>query len=211
MRKILVLLFSCIATSTFAQFSSPIPSKNNGVTIGLKKNYSAFIEYGWKSGFYMGAKHTVIADRVDYQSFRFVCGYGWTTPYVQFSISPFATSDWKSSFWNMGASLNVSCECFSGHVSMGAEYLPYYDSALDWQSGWALSGAVNLTKELSLIAEYSRRPDYRIAYRRVYVGASFHVSNLVVAPMVEFPLYDAGFHASHSSVIVSMAYRFITN
>lgn len=208
MRKKLVLIFSLITTSVFAQNTFQFPTADEGITIGIEKNYSAALEYDWKQGFFVGAKHTLVADKVDYQSFRAMGGYRWRNPYITLSATTFATSDWKASFWNVGAIVQVNSEYLSKYARIGAEYVPYYDSGLGLQHGWSLSGEVNVTRDISLLSEFSRKPDYRIAYKRVYAGVKFHVQNLTVVPMLEIPIYDGGFHASHSSMVVSMSYFF---
>lgn len=208
MRTRLVLIFSLITSSAFAQNTLQFPTADEGVTIGIEKNYSAAFEYDWKQGFFVGAKHTLVADKVDYQSFRAMGGYRWRNPYISISSTAFATSDWKASFGNVGAIVQVNSEYFSKYAKIGAEYIPYYDSGLGFQHGWSVSGEVNITRDISLLSEFGRKPDYRIAYKRVYAGAKFHVQNLTVVPMLEIPIYDSGLHASHSGIVVSMSYSF---
>lgn len=210
-KAFLALLLCFISLVANAQFSSPESIYGKGFTIGLEKNTSAFLEYEWQKGFFVGAKHTIIIDKVDYQSFRVEGGYNWDNKFVQMTAAPFVTSDWKGSFWNIGMNIMAISNYLSDYARIGAQYVPYYDNDLKMQHGWSVSGMVNITKEIALLAEFSRKPDYRIAYKRVYAGLSFHIKNLTVVPMVEFPIYDSEFHASHSSVVVNVAYTFVKN
>ena len=209
MRRTILILLSFFTTAVYAQFASPLPYMEEGVTIGLEKNYSAFLGYGWKSGFFLNAKLTLVVDKVDYQSFRIEGGYHYVSSYVQLSASPFVASDWNGSFWNVGASIGVTANYFSQYARVGVQYVPYYDSDLKMKHGWSAAGIVNITKEIALLAEYSRKPDYRISYKRMYSGVMFRVNNLTVTPMLEIPIYDGGLHASHSSVVVGLGYRFM--
>lgn len=208
MRYLLTLSLLLLPFVSQAQLSGAMFDKGQGITIGLEKNSSVFLEYNWKQGFHVGAKHTVIVDKVEYQSLRIEGGYTWMNDYVHLDASPFVTSDWKGSFYNVGLRIGALSNYYSKYVRIGAEYVPYYDSDLKMQHGWAVMGQVNVTKEVALLAEYSRKPDYRIAYKRFYTGAKFHVKNLSVIPMLEVPIYDGGLHASHSSVVVNLAYTF---
>lgn len=206
--QLIILLFLLLPICTDAQVPELMYGRNQGVTLGLEKNNSVFLEYILKNGFGVGVKHTVIVDKVEYQSFRIEGGYTWNNNYIALNASPFMTSDWKGSFYNVGTHLGVLSNYYSNYARIGAEYVPYYDSDLKMQHGWAVKGLVNVTKEMALLAEYSRKPDFRIAYKRMYAGAKFHVKNLTVTPMLEVPIYDGGLHASHSSVVVNLAYTF---
>lgn len=206
--QLIILLLLLLPICTHAQVSELMYGRSQGITLGLEKNNTVFLKYNWRNGFSVGAKHTVIVDKVEYQSFRIEGGYTWNNNYITLNATPFVTSDWKGSFYNAGASLGLLSNYYSKYARIGAEYVPYYDSDLKMQHGWAVKGLVNVTKEIALLAEYGRKPDYRIAYKRMYTGVMFQVENLTVMPMLEIPIYDGGLHASHSSVVVNLAYRF---
>ncbi len=210
MKKLLfAVMLCCIPIIGNAQFSNSTYLMKQGISVGLEKNTTAFLNYEWNKGFFVKAKHTVIADRVKYQSFRLDGGYKWDNKYVQLAASPFVTSDWRGSFWNVGMEIGIISNYFSQYFRIGGQYVPYYDCDLNMQHGWSIAGLVNITKEIALFAEYCNKPEYRIAYKKVYTGISFNVKNLAVAPMIEIPIYDGDFHGSHSSVAVNLVYTFI--
>lgn len=210
MRKLFfTIMLLCIPLIGNAQFSDATYLKKQGFSIGLEKNSTAFLDYEWSKGFFVEAKHTVIADKIKYQSFRIEGGYKWDNEYIQLSASPFVTSDWRGSFWNAGMKIGLISNYLSRFFRIGGQYVPYYDCDLKMQHGWSIAGLVNITKEIALFAEYCQKPESRVAYKKVYAGVSFNVRNLVVAPMIEIPIYDGGFHASHSSVAVNLAYTFV--
>ena len=93
-------------------------------------------------------------------------------------------------------------------VKIGAEYIPYYDKDLKFQHGWSVGAQTKLYKQISLFAAYGRKPDYRIAYERLYFGFDFEYKELWVKPMAEIPSYDSGIRWSHSKIVVSMSYNF---
>lgn len=173
--QLIILLFLLLPICTHAQVSELMYGRNQGVSLGLEKNNSVCLEYNWKNGFGVGVKHTVIVDKVEYQSFRIEGGYTWNNNYIALNAIPFVTSDWKGSFYNLGSHIGLLSNYYSKYARLGAEYVPYYDSYLKMQHGWAVKGLVNVIKEIALLAEFSRKPDYRIAYKRVYAGAKFQV------------------------------------
>lgn len=209
MKKLCIIIACmCVSMVCRAQFTSPMYNDQRAWSVGLDKNTSVYVNHSWMSGFHTAFKHTVIADKVEYQSYRLDGGYLWSNPYVNIDASPFFTGDWKMSFWNVGLQLSAVNQWKSEYFRCGIKYIPYYDSELRMQHGWAVGLEANVSKDVSLIMEYGRTPEYRIAYNRLYAGVVFKVFNLMVKPMFEMPIYDTGIHPSHGKVVVSLSYGF---
>lgn len=108
----------------------------------------------------------------------------------------------------MGTQITVVSKIFDTYGNLGLSYIPYYDLELKVNNGWSVSSKINIIDNISFVAEYGSVPDYRIAYKRLYLGVIFKVKNLVVYPMSEILLYESEPHLSHSQVVVSMCYAF---
>ncbi len=209
MSKICILFtFLLISVHCYSQFSDLDMVHVDGLSVGLEKNNSILAGYGLKNGIHVLAKHTAIADELSRQSWRISALYGADLKILQIMASPFFSSDWKTTFYNLGLSLKLRNLWKDNIVRIGAEYVPYYDTDLKFQHGWSVGGQARLYKQISLFAEYGRKPDYRIAYERMYWGFSIPVTNLCVKPMIEIPSYDSGIRWSHSKIVISMYYDF---
>lgn len=197
-----------LSINAFAQFSDTDLRETDGLSVGIEKNNSGWIDYGLKNGLHVNVKHTLIADKLPRQSWRVSASYNLAPKYVLVSVAPFVTSDWYTSFVNIGSSIKVSNLWRADRFMIGAEYAPYYDSDLKFQNGWAFAAQVRIHKNISLFAEYGRKPDYRIAYERAYLGFEVKVLDLNVKPMLEIPVYDSGVRFDHSKIQVSACYTF---
>ncbi len=209
MNRIVLLSFLLsISIHIRGQFSDVDIVSVKGLNLGLEKNSSIIADYSFGNGIHVNVKHTAIADELSRQSWRVSASYNADLRYVQATGTPFITSDWKTSFYNLGFSLKLRNLWRDDNFKIGAEYVPYYDNELKFQNGWAIGAELRLYKHISLFAEYGRRPDYRIAYERMYLGFDISVMNLCVKPMIEIPSYDSGIRWTHSKIVVSMYYTF---
>lgn len=207
-RLILCLLIISKACLSYAQFTETNLKDVEGLSVGLEKNTSLWLDYGFKSGVHVKMKHTAIADNFSRQMWRAEVAYDFSNKYFAIHANPFVASDWKTSFVNIGSYLSINNIWKNDFFQIGAEYVPFYDSELKFQNGWAAAAQVSLFKDVSLFAEYGKKPDYRIAYQRLYMGLTFKVLNLMVKPMLEVPFYDSGLQIDHSKVVVSFSYSF---
>lgn len=203
---IVFLLFLC-SISCYGQFSDYIVDVNK-LSMGLEKNNSLWVDYGFKNGINVNFKHTAIADELSLQSWRISALCSSDLKIVRAIVTSFVTSDWHTSFYNIGLSLKLSNLYKDNIVKLGAEYVPYYDKDLKFQNGWAVGAQTRLYKQISLFLEYGRKPDYRIAYERLYLGFDISAMDLRVKPMIEIPSYDSGIRWTHSKIVVSMYYTF---
>lgn len=192
----------------YAQFSNLDVIGLEGLTVGLEKNNSLWADYGFRNGIHVNFKHTVYADKLSKQSWRVSVLYSKDFKIIQTAATAFVTSDWQTSFHNIGCSLRLRNLWKEDIVKIGVEYIPYYDNDLKFQNGWSAGTQIRLYKQISFLAEYGRKPDYRIAYKRMYLGFDFSELNLCVRPMLEIPFYDSGLQWNHSKVVVSMFYNF---
>lgn len=206
-RYIFVFFLFLCSVHCHGQFSDVCVSNVRRLSIGLEKNNSVWADYGFKNGIHVNIKHTAIADDLDRQSWRVSASYGTELKVVQTNASPFVTSDWYTSFYNFGLSLKIWNLWKDKTVKVGVEYIPYYDKDLKFQNGWAIGAQTRLYKQISIFAEFGRKPDYRIAYERMYLGFDITAKDLCVKPMIEIPSYDSGIRWNHSKVVVSMYYN----
>lgn len=189
------------------QFSDLNMADVYGICVGLEKNNSVWANYGFNNKIHINFKHTAIADELSRQSWRISASYSTDWKVVQVIVNPFVTSDWKISFYNLGSSIKMRY-VWKDIVKVGAEYVPYYDKDLKFKHGWSVGALVRLYKQVSCFAEYGRKPDYRIAYERMFMGFDIPVMNLCVKPMIEVPSYDSGIRWTHSKIVVSLYYAF---
>lgn len=210
MNKIVIILLAslCFCSNVLAQFSDSDLRKVEGFTIGVEKNNSGWIDYRFKHGIHLNVKHTLIADKLPRQSWRIGASYNFEPKYIQLNLNPFITSDWYASFVNVGCSMKLSNLLKEDKFKIGVEYLPYYDNDLSFQNGWSVAAQVHLYKAISMLSEFGRKPDYRIAYKRLYFGFEAKISELCVKPLLEIPLYDSGVRFDHSKIAISTYYTF---
>ena len=207
-RIVIFLLMLCLYSSIYAQYSNSDLRKVDGLSLGLEKNNSVWLDYGFKRGFHIHVKHSAIADKLPRQSWQIGASYNYWRKDIGFCLSPFLTSDWYVSFVNWGCSFKLSSFWKKEVIKVGIEYLPYFDSDLKFQNAWAVAAQTLLHKNISLFAEYGRKPDYRIAYKRAYLGFEMKAAELYVKPMLEIPIYDSGIRFDHSKIVVSLFYNF---
>lgn len=207
MKKLLssVALIVISIISANAQLVSPTTQYKEGISLGLEKNKILFLEYA-KNGFVGRVKQTLIADKAKYQYFRVEGGYDFQTEFVDMAIDVFYSSEWLFESYNIGSQISFTSSIYDKYGNIAVRYIPYYDKDLKFNNGWSVSGKLNVTETISFVAEYGRVPDFRIAYKRLYLGAIFTVKNLSVYPILEIPLYDNEIHLSHSQVCVSLSY-----
>ena len=208
-RVLFLFLLMFVSVQSHGQLSDINIVNVSGLTVGLEKNYSIWVDYGFKNGIHINAKHSVIADKLSKQSWRLSASYSVNINIIQATATPFISSDWFTSFYNMGFSVKLVNLWKDNIVKIGAEYIPYYDKDLKFQHGWAVGAQTKLYKQISLFAEYGRKPDYRIAYERMYLGFDIKTRDLCVKPMIEIPSYDSGIRWTHSKIVVSMCYSFV--
>lgn len=212
MRKVILGFILSIINTYFlnAQLISPASTYIDGISIGIEKSKSLFIEYGYR-GFSSRFKHSVIADKVIYQNFRIEGGYSIQTNFIDLTCDLFYSSEWTFDNYNIGSQVTFISHLFNDYVNFGASYTPYYDNTYKYNNGWAFSGKITITNDISLIAEYGKIPEYRIAYRKIFLGINFIVQNLSVSPILEIPLYNNEPHLSHTQLIFNLCYVFNNN
>lgn len=203
--SIVLIVISCVSAK--AQLISPTTLYKEGISLGLEKNKILFLEYA-KNGFSGRVKQTLTADKAKYQYFRIEGGYDFHTEFVDLSCDVFYSSEWHLESFTIGSQVTLISSIYDKYGNIAVRYVPYYDRDLKFHNGWSVSGKVNLTKSISLVAEYGNVPDFRIAYNRLYLGAIFTVKNLSVYPVLEIPLYENEIHLSHSQMVVSICYTF---
>lgn len=209
MRNYLLYLVLVILSSISAraQLIQPFSSYNDGLSLGLEKNRSFYIEYG-NNGFEYRLKHSITADKIRYQYWRIEGGYTYRTNLIDLTCDLFYSSDWHLEGYNVGTQVSVICNFFDQYGNIAFRYVPFYDKELKFNHGWSISGKLKIVEEISLVAEYGSIPDFRISYNRLYLGTIFNVHTLSVYPMLEIPLYENEVRLSHSHVVVSLSYTF---
>lgn len=202
-----IVLIIIGVVSVNAQLISPASRYLDGLSLGLEKNKSLFLEYGYNR-FNAKLKQTIIIDKPQYQFFRIEGGYTLDAYYFDIACDLFYSTDWNFDNFNLGTQFSLLSKVFDKFGNIGISYFSYFDSELGWNNGWSVSSKINIIDNISFVAEYGLVPDYLIAYKRLYIGAIFKVKNLAVYPLLEIPLYESEPHLSHSQMVVSMCYSF---
>ena len=200
------VVFFLISIHCHGQTSDIEISHLEGFSVGIEKNNSIWTSYGFRNGIHINFKHTAIADELSKQSWRISALFAKELKVVQAIAAPFVTSDWYTSFYNVGMSIRIRNTWKDDVVKIGIEYIPFHDNDLKFQNGWAVGLEKRLYKQTSLFLEYGRKPDFRIAYERLFVGFDIIAKDLCVKPMIVIPSYDSGIRWNHSKVVVSMSY-----
>lgn len=207
-RFTLLLLVLFCAQSIHAQFSELDLKGTRGTTVGIVKNKMAVIDYGFKTPWHIQLKQSIVADELKQQYDQLQVSYAVDLKYVYAEMQLFGSTDWGLTYANCGARLNVSNKFFEDHLKLGVAFIPFYDSGMNYVSGWAVGASTKLYRDISLCVEYSREPEYRIAYKRAYIGFDINYKHLKVKPMLQIPCYDGGIRFDHSKVLVTATYTF---
>lgn len=206
-RVIVVLLF-LFNTKAFSQFSESDLRMVTGLSVGLEKNNTGWIDYGFSSGFHINVKHTLTPIELVEQNWGIGLSYNHKFNFFQFSFSPSITSNWNTSFINIGGALKLSNLWKYNIIKLGIEYIPYYDTDLKFQNGWALAAQTKIHKDISIFCEYGKKADYRIIYKRIYAGFEVKLLDLCVKPLLQIPIYYSGMKLTQSQILVSAYYTF---
>lgn len=189
-----------------AQFSEINYLNTKGGIAGIEKNSMVVLNYGFKNNIQLNLKHSMEANAMKYQYFQIGASYALNFGYVQLCANPFFSSDYRASYINTGTEVSVFSNWKKEYFRVGFSVIPCYDTDLKYQTCWAVAASVKLYREFSVFIEYSRKPEYRIAYKRGYAGLIFISGNICVKPMLRIPYYDSGLRFDHSKVVISMAY-----
>lgn len=192
----------------WAQFSDIQIDSLRGVTIGIEKNEYLFADYGFKNDIHVGIKHSVKPEDEINQTVQMNASYTAHPYFLNVKVNPFLTTGWKMDYVSVGCRLQVTNSKWAEHVQLGASIIPYYDTDLKYRTCWEVGASVRIYKDIRVFAEMSDKPQYRIAYKRAYIGFDFKVANLQVKPSLQIPIYDSGMRLRHSKICISAAYTF---
>ena len=103
---ILGMLLFTIAMPINAQLISPSSMYQDGLSLGLEKNKSLFVEYGYKR-FNAKLKQTIIVDRPQYQFLRIEGGYTLDAYYLDLTCDLFYSTDWNFGNYNLGSQISL--------------------------------------------------------------------------------------------------------
>jgi len=205
---ITIVAASFFSTNAYSQFSETDLRTVTGLSVGLEKNNIGWVDYGFNSGFHINIMHTIAPRELNEQNWRFGISYNRGFKYLQIALSPFMNSNWNLSFANVGTSIKVSNFWKHNLFRLGVEYIPHYDTNIKFHNAWAFAVQAKLFKNISILCEYGEKPDYRIAYKRIYAGFEVKVLNLYLKPLLEIPIHDSGIKLKSSRVLVSAYYTF---
>lgn len=195
-----------LSMNSFAQFSEMNMANAKGWSLGLVKNDMLFADYGLNNGLHFQLKQSLIADELKQEYDVLSVSYKLPVSAVELLAEAFAGTDWHGSYLNAGSRISIAGG--SEGFKIGAAVIPYYDSDLDYQTGWSFAASAKLYKDISLFGEFGRQPEYRIAYNRAYLGFDIKYAHLDIKPMLQIPCYDSGVRLDHSKVVVSLSYNF---
>lgn len=136
MRKYLFSLVLTLLSSIAlrAQLISPYPSHIDGISIGLEKSQSCFLEYA-KGGFDCRFKQSLVFDRARYQYLRVEGGYTLNLQYLDITCDLFYSSNWDFNEYNLGSQVFLCSRIFNKYGSIAVRYVPYYDKKLKFKQG----------------------------------------------------------------------------
>ena len=210
MKKVMAMVAGLMACAMVSAQQTDINYVGvHGATVGVEKNAVAEFDYGFQNDLHLNFKHTVDADEFKLQSYILGAGYGKDLgKYGAYEGKVSFSSDYTGNYTLCSARINAYSPLLLNVVKVGASVMPMYDSELKYKTGYAASLSFRCSEHISVLTEFSRVPEYRIAYKRFYGGFEFRVKNLDVKPMLYVPIYDSAFRIRNSKVVVSMSYTF---
>ena len=204
---ILFILFQLIVCPIYAQLSK-LNDLHKGFSLGIEKNSMGVINYGISDYLYFHLKHSLLADALKTQYIQLSSTIDFEKKNTKLQLMPFISFDYDASYFNYGCDFSLIQDFHVNETKIGVSFIPYYDTILKYSSGWAISGQTEIINDISFFVEYTRRPEYRIADKKMYLGFSFYSGKLIVKPMLKTPIYDSGIRLDHSQVILNFNYLF---
>lgn len=171
--------------------------------IGLRDNNYAYLSYTLHDSWMFKIEHSAFTESFKYQYFRINAGYLKNVWKAEIEGTPYFGTTYKNNFYNLGLQASVTLHAVKW-IDAKVTVNPHYDSFYGYNTCFLGGVAVNATKNISIIAQYSDIPEYRIKEERLRVGFNFHVRNLSVSPILSVPINSD----SKSRLLVSFDYRF---
>ncbi len=195
MRRILFLLLAAFATAAAAQ-----------VSIGIRDNRYAAIEYAFKDRFHVALEQSVYSEKLPFQYTRAYFGYSLPlAPNLKVTASPYFGMAWNNNYRNLGLLGSVHFKpCRFG---VYGTINPHYDSTFKYKTMFRAGAEFSITNQIDLSADYSTIPVYRQEEKLVRIGVGFKVKNLSARPVFAIPVAGNGKYKS-VQILMSCKYTF---
>lgn len=173
--------------------------------LGLRDNKYALVGYEWSSGWNVQLDHSIFDESFKYQYIRCSGGFQFNdNKYFHISVSPFVGTTYCANFYDVG--VNVVGNVFPVKwLGINAEINPRYDSDYGYTTCYMFGTDFRVNKEITILAQYSTIPEYRISEKRIKVGLRFSVKNLMVSPMLSLPIEG---NSKTMRILVGCQYHF---
>lgn len=179
------------------------------VEVGLRNNRYVHAGYLYRGHWGVEVEHSLYSETIGYQYVRIAGGYLAKVSGVYFYVAPFWGTTWNGFFWNSGAFLGARYRLPDGIRWLGVNAMvnPRYDSGIHYDTCWRVGLDFFINSEISVEADYTTVPEYRVSEKLWRLGVRFTSGRLSVTPRVTMPA-DGRDRNTHLQTLVDFSYQF---
>lgn len=192
-KKILLAAIAAVSLSAQAQ-----------IGIGLRDSRYVNVNYRFRDCLTAKFEQSVYSEKLSYQYFRIYAGYEHSFGIFTIKAEPYFGMTYNNSYSNEGIAIGGSVTPLKW-LGIDAAVVPHHDSGMGYTTCYSASLDFKCTRQVSVTAGLTNRPEYREAERRARGGLKFNVDNLWVHPELSIPTEG---EVKNVRVVVSMGYRF---
>ncbi|GHT52255.1 hypothetical protein AGMMS49982_11990 [Bacteroidia bacterium] len=176
--KIIITTFLCCCVTVAASAQT--------VSIGLRDNQYAHIQYVAKTGLLAEVEQSLFMNGVNFQHIQGFVGYRRDFNYLNGDVRAYYGTTYGSIYQDYG--LKISAETtFSKRWGIGLALNPHEDSDYGYTTCYVASVFCSVFKEIAIELSSTNIPEYRQATNRLKAGLRFHSGNLYVKPQISIP------------------------
>lgn len=194
-RLISLLIFAMTFITSFAEWN-----------VGLLNNRLPFIGFDSSRGYNFRLYQSIYSEKISHQYMRLEGGFTYDAKIFDLEGTLLAGTAYNRSYTNTSLQLSILCRPCN-ILGVKATIAPWWDSSLHYTTCYNLETTANISSEIALCASLSNIPEYRLAEKRLKIGALFHVKNLTVNPLLSIDL-TSGRVAKNFRPIVNFTYTF---
>lgn len=204
MKKLYILLLTGILCCSV--FNSHAES-SSGFYAGLRNTRYIYGGYRFSDNFKVELNHSLFSEKIGYQAVGAKFGYARSIAKFDLGASVSGSTAWNGSYGIVSGAIDVRYNPLNV-LSFEGTLSPLYDSGYGYNTCFSVGAAVNITRQINIMARYTTIPDYRKSEKRIRGGFGFKVKNLYVEPNVSVPVSGSE-KFKNLRVLVNFNYCFI--
>ena len=176
------------------------------ISAGIQESSYMYGRYNFTDNFNIKLEHSLYSEKFGFQRVGIGVGYSKCLPYgFNCNINLMGASTWNGNYQVAFSDINIGYDY--RRIGCNLTIQPRYDSELGYETCWRAGISVKITKPISLIANYTTIPQYRMSEKRISGGIEFDVLNLRVVPAISVSV-ERPTILKNMRVLMSMNYDF---